>query len=64
MRAALTSSPVRSKIKQILGAYQLYLLALPAIIYIILFHYGPRYGVQIRVQGLPQQPGNQSAARR
>ena len=47
VRAALTSSPVRAKLKQILGAYQLYLLALPAIIYIILFHYGPMYGVQI-----------------
>ena len=45
--SALTSSPARTKIKQILGAYQLYLLALPAIIYIILFHYGPMYGVQI-----------------
>ncbi len=34
-------------VKRLLKNYQLYLLLLPAIIYIIIFHYGAMYGVQI-----------------
>ena len=37
-----------SKFKKVFKRdYQLYLLALPAIIYYIIFHYVPMYGIQI-----------------
>lgn len=37
----------RLKFKKILGNYQLYLFLLPALIYFIVFHYVPMYGVLI-----------------
>lgn len=38
---------IKKIIKTVKKDYQLYLLALPAIVYFILFHYWPMYGVQI-----------------
>lgn len=39
--------PVGSLLKDIIRDYQLYLLLLPALLYILIFHYWPMYGVQI-----------------
>ncbi len=44
---SLRSTSVKKTIKKILTNYQLYLLLLPALAYIIIFHYGPMYGVQL-----------------
>lgn len=40
-------SDLNKKIKFIINNYQLYLLALPAVIYFVVFRYIPMYGVQI-----------------
>lgn len=38
---------IKEKINIILKNYQIYLLLLPTLIYFIIFHYGPMYGIQI-----------------
>jgi len=40
-------SPKKSKFKEALTYWQLYVLVLPALIYIGIFSYGPMYGIQI-----------------
>lgn len=46
-RRLSTAANSRTVLERILRAWQLYVLLIPAIIYIILFQYGPMYGVQI-----------------
>ena len=38
---------IKKKYKRVMKYYQLYLLLLPALIYFIIFRYGPMYGLQI-----------------
>jgi putative aldouronate transport system permease protein len=40
-------SPISQRAKRIGANYELYLFFLPTLIYFLLFHYGPMYGVQI-----------------
>lgn len=43
----LRSKSTKKMLKNILKNYQLYILLIPALAYIIIFHYGPMYGVQL-----------------
>src|SRR4051794_21335754 len=47
----IIDSPIQvrkaSKLKKILSNYQLYLFLLPALVYFIVFHYVPMYGILI-----------------
>ncbi len=46
LRKSKTSSN-NGLIKNIINNYELYLMVLPLIIYFLIFHYGPMYGIQI-----------------
>ncbi len=47
-QAVILKQKKRSRtLKKIMGSYQLYLLLLPTLIYFLVFHYFPMYGVQI-----------------
>jgi putative aldouronate transport system permease protein len=40
-------TPLKQKASRLLKSYQLYLFVLPAVLYYVLFHYVPLYGIQI-----------------
>ncbi|MEK3885052.1 ABC transporter permease subunit [Paenibacillus sp. PL2-23] len=40
-------TPLKQRASRLLKSYQLYLFVLPAVLYYVLFHYAPLYGIQI-----------------
>ncbi len=54
---SLRTQKRRRMLRQILTDWQLYLLVLPAVVYIFLFNYMPMYGVQIAFRNFRPSKG-------
>lgn len=39
--------PKKNILKKMLKSYELYIFILPALVYFLVFHYGPMYGIQL-----------------
>ncbi|MDO3413169.1 ABC transporter permease subunit [Saccharibacillus sp. CPCC 101409] len=63
MKASKTSAPELPNMKkpsrraQILGNWELYLFMLPAVLYFLIFHYAPMYGIQIAFKNFVPSKG-------
>ena len=56
-RSLENSTPRHSRWKKIFSSWQLYVMVLPALIYILLFHYKPMYGIMIAFKKFSMRQG-------